>query len=77
MAFIARQKKVGLTSSSVTAHVSVLPKGNEGFQFGVQLEINLGGITKEQARELADAAHQMCPFSRATRGNIDVAIRVV
>src|SRR5882757_4927510 len=47
MAFIARQKKVGLTSSSVTAHVSVLPKGNEGFQFGVQLEINLGGLAKE------------------------------
>jgi len=42
-----------------------------------RLNVSLPGLEREVAQALADAAHQLCPYSKATRGNIDVAINVV
>ena len=42
----------------------------------VTLIIHIPGLEREQVRELAEAAHQVCPYSRATRGNISVELRV-
>jgi organic hydroperoxide reductase OsmC/OhrA len=52
--------------------------GPEGDAFGlvVTLIISIPGLEREQVRELAEAAHQVCPYSRATRGNISVELRV-
>jgi Ohr subfamily peroxiredoxin len=71
---MARQRKIPLGKTSVTAHVSVHKAAEEGFEFAVNLEVNLEGVEPEQARELAEMAHKVCPFSRATRGNIKVSI---
>ena len=59
----------------MTAEVGI---GSEGEAYGlvVTLVIHIPGLDREQARELAEAAHQVCPYSRATRGNIRVELRI-
>jgi organic hydroperoxide reductase OsmC/OhrA len=47
------------------------------FGLAARLNVSLPGVDPEAARTLVDAAHQVCPYSHATRGNIDVAITVV
>jgi lipoyl-dependent peroxiredoxin len=72
---VARRDKVRIADSSVTAEVGIGKQG-EGFGLAVVLDISLPGIEKEQANKLVEAAHQMCPYSNATRGNIDVELKV-
>jgi Ohr subfamily peroxiredoxin len=62
--------------TTVTAQVGI---GTDGDAFGlvVTLVIHIPGLDREKARELAEAAHQVCPYSRATRGNISVELRVL
>ena len=72
---VARRAKVDPGDSTVTAQVGIGPDG-EAFGLVVTLIIHIPGIEREQARELAEAAHQLCPYSRATRGNISVELRV-
>jgi lipoyl-dependent peroxiredoxin len=72
---VARREKVKIADSSVTAEVGIGKQG-EGFGLAVELQISLPGIEKDQATKLVEAAHQMCPYSNATRGNIDVALKV-
>lgn len=72
----ARSKKVAIEGSSVGARVSLVRAGEEGIDLAVDLEVILPGIESEQAGELAALAHQMCPYSRATDGNIKVTVSV-
>jgi Ohr subfamily peroxiredoxin len=74
---IARNRKIEVQDSSVGALVHLDPNGQGGFQLAVELEVNLPGVAPDVARELAEAAHQVCPYSNATRGNIDVSLSVV
>jgi Ohr subfamily peroxiredoxin len=53
-----------------------LGTGETGFQLQARLHVSLPGLTPEQARTLVEAAHQTCPYSKATRGNITVQINV-
>jgi organic hydroperoxide reductase OsmC/OhrA len=48
-----------------------------GLGLGVELQVRLPGIERAQAEELVQAAHQVCPYSRATRGNIEVKLTVL
>ena len=73
---VARGKKVALSDSSVGSRVQIGPNGEGGYQLSVLLEVVLPGIEADRAQELTDAAHQVCPYSNATRGNIDVTITV-
>ncbi|OHT20582.1 organic hydroperoxide resistance protein [Edaphosphingomonas haloaromaticamans] len=54
-----------------------LNRGEGGYSLGARLNVRLPGIDPETARAIVDAAHLTCPYSRATRGNIDVAISLV
>ena len=72
----ARSKKVAIEGSSVGARVSLVRAGEESIDLAVDLEVILPGIESEQANELADLAHQMCPYSRATNGNLKVSVSV-
>ena len=74
---VARAQKVKITDSTVGGRVSIGPNGQGGFQLAVLLEVAIPGLEHDQAQALADAAHQVCPYSNATRGNIDVTINVV
>lgn len=73
---VARTRKVTLTDTSVGARVSIGPDDNGGFQLAVHLEVTVPDMPHAQAQELADAAHQVCPYSNATRGNIEVTVTV-
>ncbi|KQQ68889.1 organic hydroperoxide resistance protein [Microbacterium sp. Leaf320] len=73
---VARAQKVKITDSSVGARVQIGSNGQGGFGLAVQLEVVIPDLPHDQAQALADAAHQVCPYSNATRGNIDVAITV-
>ncbi|MGK4187874.1 Ohr family peroxiredoxin [Kocuria koreensis] len=69
----ADHKKLG--DSAVGARVSIGKEG-EGFGLSVVLEVVVPDLPVEESRELAEKAHQVCPYSRATRGNIDVELEV-
>jgi Ohr subfamily peroxiredoxin len=72
---VARRARVDPGDSTVSAEVGIGPEG-EAFGLVVTLIVSLPGLEREQARDLAEAAHQVCPYSRATRGNISVELRV-
>ncbi|CAM5689169.1 organic hydroperoxide resistance protein [Mycolicibacterium aubagnense] len=73
---VAREDKADVTDSSVGARVSLGQLDNGGFGLAVELEITLPNLDHAAAQELAAKAHQVCPYSNATRGNIDVTITV-
>jgi len=72
---VARRAKVDPGDSTVTAEVGVGPEG-DFYELVVTLAIHIPGLDREKTRELAEAAHLRCPYSRATRGNISVELRV-
>lgn len=73
---VARARKAKLEGSSVGSRVQILPDGSGGFRLGVHLEVVLPEVEPQLAQELADAAHEVCPYSNATRGNIEVTVAV-
>lgn len=71
---VASQKKKKI-SSETTAEVSLMKDpADDGFKIAATLNIKIKGANPEEAEELAEAAHQVCPYSKATRGNIDVTL---
>lgn len=73
---VARQAKADVTDSSVGARVGIGPNDDGGFALEVTLEVTIPNLDQAQAQALADKAHQVCPYSNATRGNIPVTITV-
>ncbi|GHE25198.1 organic hydroperoxide resistance protein [Kitasatospora indigofera] len=73
----AAERKVRLTSTAITVEVTLTHGEDGGFGLGAVLNLELGGVEQETAVELGDAAHQLCPYSKATRGNIPVTINAV
>ncbi|MHA6247405.1 organic hydroperoxide resistance protein [Pontibacter sp. CAU 1760] len=63
--------------STVTAHVDLLKNDEGGYSLGVKLAVDLKGVDGEKARQMVDEAHQICPYSVGTRGNINVELEVV
>lgn len=59
----------------VTANVT-LNKVSDGFKLSAVMDIHVTGISQKEAEELAEEAHKFCPYSRATKGNIDVKLNV-
>ncbi|MFF3307464.1 Ohr family peroxiredoxin [Streptomyces sp. NPDC002952] len=70
----AAQRQIRLTSTSVTAEIT-LTHGDDGeFSLSTVLNPVLGGVDQATAQELAQAAHRICPYSKATRDNVPVVI---
>jgi len=74
--FVAGQQKVPLKGAAVTARVSVHRRAEGGFQLGISLEAEIEGLDQDAAEALVASAHRVCPYSNATRGNVDVGITV-
>lgn len=74
---IRAEKVKDVSATAVTAHVSILKEENNGFKLAVELEVEIEGVTKETAQKLVESAHQVCPYSNATRGNIGVTFKIV
>ncbi|MFD1551825.1 organic hydroperoxide resistance protein [Putridiphycobacter roseus] len=71
---VIQQSKVATGTTEVTANVSIGKIENGGFGLAVKLDVNIPGVTVEEAVALANQAHQVCPYSNATRGNIVVEL---
>jgi osmotically inducible protein OsmC len=74
---VARQKKIALPAEvAIDAEVD-LNLADGGYFLSARLNVSLPGVERDVAQALLDEAHKICPYSKATRGNIDVAINLV
>ncbi|SFF41872.1 peroxiredoxin, Ohr subfamily [Paenibacillus algorifonticola] len=74
---VARMKKIKVEKTQVTAHVTIGKEDDGGYGLEAKLDISVVGVDADVAKELVEAAHQVCPYSRATRGNIKVELNIV
>lgn len=72
---VAREMKIKLTQAPVSAEVGIGPNATGGFSLTVALAVKLD-LEEEQAQQLVKTAHQVCPYSNAVKGNIDVELSV-
>ncbi len=75
-AHVARMQKIKAGPIEVTGHVSIGTVG-QAFGLAVVLDVKIPELPRDQAQALMEAAHQVCPYSNATRGNIEVTLRLV
>jgi len=73
---VIKNEKIQTGETTVTAKVSIGQIENGGFGLEVELHANIPETTMEQAQALIEKAHQVCPYSKATRGNIEVKLTV-
>ena len=73
---IARGRQLDLSDSTITARVGFGPTGVGGFGLAVALDLHAPHLTRAEAEDLMRRGHERCPYSRATRGNIDVTLTV-
>lgn len=73
---IISKSKIETGETSVTAQVSIGQNEDGGFGLAAELDVNIPGVTIEQAQELTQKAHQICPYSNATRSNMEVKLLV-
>src|SRR5213082_900867 len=72
---VARKMRVPVEDSAVTAEVGLVKQG-PGFVLQAAVEVELPGLDEAVAKQLVDTAHQVCPYSAAIRGNVDVQVRL-
>lgn len=75
--FVAGQQKITVSPDAKIEGAVGIGQIPQGFGIQVELKISLPGMEKDAAQKLVEAAHQVCPYSNATRGNIDVNLVVV
>ena len=74
---VGAQMKVKVPADTkVTATVGIGPRSEGGFGITADLTISLPGLDRADAQKLVDAAHQVCPYSNATRGNVNVGLKL-
>ncbi|MCS1351048.1 organic hydroperoxide resistance protein [Mechercharimyces sp. CAU 1602] len=72
---VARQQKAKV-ETKVTTHVSIGKDTDGGFALSANMEVSITGVEQAEAEKLVEMAHQVCPYSKATRGNMDVTFDV-
>jgi osmotically inducible protein OsmC len=73
---VAQGRRLDASGSAVTAHVGIGPTGHGGFSLAVTLDLHAPNLSRVDAEDLMRRAHALCPYSNATRGNVDVSLRV-
>jgi lipoyl-dependent peroxiredoxin len=76
LALVGQRSNLKADDAEIDSSVSLIPVDGGRFQLGVELQVSLPSVTDEQAVELVRTAHQVCPYSSATRDNINVALMV-
>ncbi len=77
VAFVAKQQGLDIGSDPVAVKSEVtLNKVDDGFKLGAVMDVQLPGLDADKAKKLVEDTHMFCPYSRATRGNIDVVLKV-
>ena len=77
MGVVAKNMKANLGKYWIDSEVMLYKTAEGGFKLGAQLNVNLPELDQQTARALVDQAHQVCPYSNATRGNMDVKLNVI
>jgi lipoyl-dependent peroxiredoxin len=77
MGVVGRRRKVDTSNSTVTAQVTLGSIDGGGFGIAVKLQVTIPGIDHAEAEEVVRDAHEVCPYSNATRNNIEVELSVV
>ncbi|BCG57827.1 organic hydroperoxide resistance protein [Paenibacillus sp. URB8-2] len=78
LANVARKEGVKLQDVEVTSNVSIgKDESDGGFKLSVRLDVKMSGVDHDKAEDLAKKAHDFCPYSKATRGNIEVELNVL
>lgn len=72
----AQETKVRDNDIEVVGEVGLLPNGAGGFSLAVTLDVEIAGVDQAKAEEIVHAAHAVCPYSNAVKGNIDVKLNV-
>jgi len=70
----AKTQDIDTSDSTVIAEVSFGPSDDGGFGLAVALKVNIPGVDEAKAKELVELAHAFCPYSKATRGNVNVTL---
>jgi Ohr subfamily peroxiredoxin len=73
MKVVAARKKLDVSDVKIDSKVMLIPTEERGFGIAAELDVTVPSMDAEQAEEIVRAAHKVCPYSNATRGNIDVA----
>ena len=76
LSIVAEQAKADISGSTVTAQVGFGIDKSGGYGITVELTAKIPNVDQDTARELLERTHQICPYSKATRGNIDVVLNV-
>jgi osmotically inducible protein OsmC len=72
---VGRREKAEVGDASIDSKVSLLPNDSKGFDLAVELDVTLPQVTDpEEAKRIVAGAHEVCPYSNATRGNIAVTL---
>jgi Ohr subfamily peroxiredoxin len=74
---VGKQQGLDVTGSEVSASVGLGTAPSGGFGLAVELDVHLPALEQAVAQGLVEAAHQVCPYSNATRGNVEVTLQVV
>jgi osmotically inducible protein OsmC len=74
---VARGMKLDTKDAAVSASVGIGSNGEGGFGLAVEMHVYTPDVAPERRQELVDAAHHVCPYSNATRGNIEVTLTLV
>jgi lipoyl-dependent peroxiredoxin len=73
---VIRTEKAQTGTTTVTAEVSLIKQDNGGFNLAIKLDVEVPGVDHATALELVKKAHEVCPYSNATRGNVEVQLNV-
>ena len=76
LGLVAKRAGVDASGAEVTANIGFGPEG-DSYGITADLEVRIPGVELAQAQELAEAAHHVCPYSRATRGNVPVTVKAL
>jgi lipoyl-dependent peroxiredoxin len=77
MKFVAAPQQLDLSDSAVSASVAIGMNDAGGFGLEVELDVSIPNLDRDAAMALVEQAHQVCPYSNATRGNIPVKLTIV
>lgn len=77
LTIVAKRKKAQIADTAVTADIGLNRNGAGELQLSAALHVEMSGVDQATADELVAAAHRVCPYSNATRGNVDVEIDTV
>lgn len=74
---VARSQKIAIGDTAIDATVTLGTRDDGGYQLAVELAVTIASTDRAVAQQLMETAHQVCPYSHATRGNITVDLKLV